>query len=74
MRALISSLVAGGLLAASTASAAAGPALPAPSRVESPVGAAEQASDTWIWIGAGVVLLILLLVVIDDGDDEPSSP
>ena len=63
MRALISSLVASGLLAASTASAAAAPAVPAPSRVESPVGTAEQASDTWIWIGAGVVALGTILSI-----------
>jgi len=74
MRALISTLVAGGLLAASTAHAATG-ALPAAPRSASPAAGAEQAGDdAWIWVGAGVVLLILLLVIIDDGNDHPESP
>jgi len=74
MRALISTLVAGGLLAASTASAAAVPALPTDSRVSSPVAEAEQAGDAWIWIGAAVVVLVLILILADGGDDSPHSP
>ena len=76
MRALISSLVAGGLLAASTASAATAPAI-GDSRIASPVQSSEQASDDmWLWIGGGVVLLAILLFVVLDDDDEdvPTSP
>ena len=75
MRALITSLVAGSLLAAPAVSAATVPTIATESRDSSPVLAAEQAGDAWIWIGAGLALVLVLLLVLDDGEDDvPASP
>ena len=72
---MISSLVASGLLVASTASAAAAPAGIADSRAASPVAGVEQGSDTtWLWIGGGVVLLIVLILLLDDGNNNDNLP
>ena len=76
MRSIVSALAAIGLLGASTASAASGPATAAGARESSPVLATEGTSgdSTWLWIGGAVVLAIVLFLVLDDGDDEPESP
>jgi hypothetical protein len=77
MRSIVSGLAVAGVLVASTASAAAAPALPADARMSSPVLAAEATSgdSTWLWIAGGVALLVVLFLIIDDGDEDlPSSP
>jgi len=76
MRSIASGLAAAGLLVASTASAAAAPAIPADARMSSPVSASEADGDsTWLWIAGGVVLLVALFLIIDDdNEDLPSSP
>lgn len=73
MRPIISALAAASLLAGTTASAAAAPAIPAQARADSPVDAAEQtAGNAWIWIAAAVVAGIILILLLDD--DDPESP
>ena len=78
MKSIASILAAASLVVASTASAAAVPAIPADARMSSPVLAAEAEGDsTWLWLAGGAVLLVLLFVLVlddDDEDDLPTSP
>jgi len=78
MKSIASILAAAGLVVASTASAAAVPAIPPDARMSSPVLAAEAEGDsTWLWLAGGAVLLVLLFVLVlddDDEDDLPTSP
>ena len=76
MRSIASGLAAAGLLVASTASAAAAPAIPADARMSSPVLASEADGDsTWLWIAGGVALLVVLFLIIDDNNEDlPTSP